>query len=69
MKLNVYGKKIEVSRENDSWIVYELGEGKKSLWNNMYIPGEYTESEVITFLEDLFRERATPERPNIQIIE
>jgi hypothetical protein len=69
MKLNAYGKIIEVVRENGGWVIYELGEGKKSRSNDLYIPEEFNEVEVIRFLEDLLHERATPELAHIKIIE
>ncbi len=52
MKLDVYGKELEVIREQD-----------------IYIPSEYDQDQVIQYLEDLFHERATPERPCIRILE
>lgn len=69
MKLNAYGKILEIARENGNWIIYEIGEGKKSRSNDIYIPSEYTANQVIQFLEDMLHERATPETPNIKILE
>ena len=68
MKLDAYGKFIEVLRENETWVIYELGEGKKTRSNDVYIPSELSETGVILFLEDLLHETATPERPNIKVI-
>jgi hypothetical protein len=36
MKLDAYGKKIEILRENELWILYELGEGKKHVLTILY---------------------------------
>ena len=69
MKLDAYGKRLEIRRENEKWLIYELGEGKKKRSNDIYIPSEYSEAEVISYLEDLFHERATPANPNIKIID
>lgn len=61
MKLNVYGKKIEVVKTNDNWIVYYLGsEGKKRTAHDIVIPNELEENEIINYLEDLLHEWATP---------
>ena len=68
MKLNAYGKLLEIKRENEMWIIYELGEGKKTRSNDIYIPAEYNEEEVVRFLEDMLHERATHEVPSIKII-
>lgn len=69
MKLDAYGKRIEIQRENGLWVVYELGEGKKSRSKDIYIPSEFNEVQVISFLEDLLHERGTPESPGIKIID
>ena len=68
MKLNAYGKLLEITRENEMWVIYELGEGKKSRSNDVFIPSEYNEAEVVRFLEDILHERATPENPSIKVI-
>lgn len=69
MKLNAYGKKLEVLWEDEAWVIYELGDGKKRRSNDLYIPSEYSPDEVIGFLEDMLHESATPENPAIEIIE
>lgn len=69
MKLNAYGKLLEIKRENEIWVVYEVGEGKKSRSNDIYIPSEYNEKQVVRFLEDILHERATPDNPNIKVID
>ncbi len=69
MKLSIFGKKtIEVIKEESNWIIYELSEGKRARSNDVVIPSEYAEDEVITFLGDLFHEAATPEFPDIRRI-
>jgi hypothetical protein len=68
MRLNAYGKLLEIIRENESWVIYEVGEGKKSRSNDIYIPSDYNKEQVVRFLEDMLHERATPDDPNIKII-
>lgn len=68
MRLNAYGKLLEIIRENETWAIYEVGEGKKSLSNDIYIPSDYNEEQVVRFLEDMLHERATPNDPNIKVI-
>lgn len=68
MRLNTYGKLLEIIRENGTWMIYEVGEGKKSRSNDFYIPSEYNEEQVVRFLEDMLHERATPDNPNIKVI-
>lgn len=68
MKLNAYGKLLEVVRENETWVIYEVGEGKKSRSNDIYIPADYNEEQVVRFLEDMLHERSTPDNPSIKVI-
>lgn len=69
MKLDVYGKRIEIIYENSAWSIYVLGEGKKLKTNDICIPDNYNEKQAIQFLEDLFHEKATKENPNIIVLE
>lgn len=66
MKLNVYGKKIEVSKISGNWTVFYLGnEGKKRAAHDIVIPHELKENEIINYIEDLFHEWATPSNNKI----
>ncbi len=67
--LDILSLFIDTMSPNLCAAVYELGEGKKSRSNDIYIPSEYNKSQVISFLEDLLHEKATPENPNIKILE
>jgi hypothetical protein len=69
MKLDAYGKRIEVIKEAESWVIYELGEGKRTLSKDIFIPSDYSEPEVIQYLEDMLHEAATPENPAIRRID
>jgi hypothetical protein len=66
MRLNAFGKWLEVMREDGVWIVYELGDGKKVQTKDFYIPSDYNQTQVIQYLEDMLHERATPENPRIR---
>ena len=68
LKLDAYGKKLELIRENNQWVIFELGEGKKTRSNDIYIPEEYNQEQVLQFLEDMFHERARPDFPKIKIL-
>ncbi len=61
MKLNVFGKEVEVSRIDDEWKVYYLGnEGKKRIANDISIPNHVPHSEVVAYISDLCHEWARP---------
>lgn len=68
MKINVYGRLMELEKENSQWVLYSLGEGKRSPLGDVAIPDHLNASEAVQFLDDLFHEMATPERPSIVII-
>ena len=61
MKFDVYGRfRLEVQRENDSWVVYRLGLGKRVKLNHVIIPNTLEESEIAIFLDDVFHELSGP---------
>ena len=61
MKINAYGKIIEIVRGDDKWHVYYLGsEGKKRYANDIVIPSSLKQCDLINYLEDLFHESASP---------
>lgn len=68
MKLNVFGRVVEVLRENDQWVFYSLGDGIKRRENGIVIPAELSETELITFIADIFHESATPQNSDIKIL-
>ena len=68
MKLDVFGRKMEVLREKDQWLVFVLGEGKKRRID-VAIPSDIKEQDIPRFLSDLFHEAATAERPEVVVID
>jgi hypothetical protein len=61
MKFDVYGRfRLEVQRENDSWIVYRLGLGRCVKLNDLIIPKDLAAEEIATFLDDIFHELSGP---------
>ena len=61
MKFDVYGRfRLEVQRENDSWVVYRLSSGKRVKVHNVVIPETLEAKEIATFLDDVFHELSKP---------
>ncbi len=57
MKFDIYGRfQLEVKRENDMWVVYRIGEGKRSKSSEIFIPQDVPENELAVFLDDIFHE-------------
>lgn len=70
MKLNAYGRKIEIVKMADNWIVYFLGnEGKKRTAHDIIIPSEIVNNEIIQYLEDILHEWATSSNNQIIVID
>ena len=62
---NVFGKTMLAERLGEGWQLWVLGvEGKRSL-AGVVIPDFVQEHEVKQYLDDVFHEMATLDRPNV----
>lgn len=69
MRLNVFGRELEVVRNDGQWSAFYLGnEGKKRLASDIVIPAEIDESELLTYLADVCHEWATPTQKRVFVI-
>lgn len=70
MKLIVYGKMIEITRENEQWHAYYCGnEGKKRLAKDIIIPRHLGKDELVEYIADICHEWATDRNNKIIKIE
>lgn len=70
MKFDAYGRKIEVVRNGEAWIVFYLGnEGKKRTAHDVFIPSHVKDGELKQYLEDVLHEWATPANSDISVID
>jgi hypothetical protein len=61
MRFNIYGRfQLEVRREDDSWEVYRLEQGKRAKLNDVVIPSMLEAEEIATYLDDIFHEYSSP---------
>jgi len=61
MKYDIYGRfRVDVQRENDSWVVYRLALGKRRKLTDVVIPDTLREDEIAIFLDDVFHELSGP---------
>jgi len=52
MRFDVYGRfRLEVQRENDSWVVYRLSLGRRIKLDDLIVPNVLAAEEIATFLE------------------
>lgn len=69
MRIDLHGRLIEVTRSGNAWKVFHLGnEGKKRLADDVIIPAEVAESEIVTYLADLYHEHASSKHPEALIV-
>ena len=69
MKLNVFGRLVEVARSNEKWIVFYLGnEGKKREANDIVLPSNLTEADIAEHIADLCHEWATPKNGEVKVL-
>ena len=70
MKVNAFGRDLEISRQNEEWLIFDLGnEGKKRLARDIVIPAALKENQLLVYLADLLHEGATSRYPNVKIID
>lgn len=61
MRFDIYGRfQLEVLRENEAWVVYQLGLGSRSRDNDIVIPSSLEANELAAYLDDLFHELGGP---------
>ncbi|MGH8619691.1 MAG: DUF7661 family protein [Burkholderiales bacterium] len=61
MKFDVYGRfTLEVVREGEQWVAYELAPGKRVAQPDLTLPPEVAVEDLAEFLDDLFHELARP---------
>ena len=57
MKFDVYGRfRLEVQRENDSWVLHRLPIGKRVRATDFIVPVMLKANEIATFLDDIFHQ-------------
>jgi len=70
MKYSVFGRKLEIVKDQGKWIVFILGtDNKKRIANDIFIPSDVRENDLVVYLDDLLHEWATSEKHKIYKIE
>lgn len=68
MKLNAYGRKIEIVKSGEKWKVFFLGEeGRKRIADDIIVPSDLKRRDLKNYIEDLLHEWATAK--NNQVME
>ncbi len=68
MRLDVFGKSVEVVKRDNQWRTFYLGnEGKKRAATDITIPSSVPESDVVAYVADLCHEWATSAHPSVTV--
>lgn len=66
IKFDVFGKRLFVQRKNDEWLLFrESNTGVRARVYEVVIPADLEESELATYLADIFHEIATEKHPSV----
>ena len=66
IKFNVFGKRMSVQRKNGEWLLFrESNTGVRAKVHEIVIPAELEESELATYLADIYHEGATERHPSV----
>ena len=65
LKFNVFGQLMLAELWSDGWLLFVLGADGKRSRANIVIPDFVQEHEIEQYLDDIYHEMATPERPSV----
>jgi hypothetical protein len=68
LRFDVFGRRIDVQATSEGWSAYVLGNDGKSRPANIAIPPGLNADGIAQYLDDLFHEAATPERPKVRLL-
>lgn len=64
---NVFGRMMQAQRTDGRWQLFLVGaEGKKRPVPDVTVPPHLSAEELLTFLDDLYHEFATPSHPAVR---
>jgi hypothetical protein len=66
IKFDVFGKRMSVQRKGGEWLLFrESNTGVRAKVHEVVIPAELEESELATYLANIYHETATEEHPSV----
>ena len=67
IKLDVFGKHILARRTSEGWSLYYVSDdGKRRPAFDIFVPNSVNESEIESFLADIYHEWATDINPDVR---
>ena len=69
VRLNAYGRDLEIRREDAHWCVYYLGnEGKRRRAEDIRVPDSVSEQDLPVYIADLLHEYASARYPEVVVL-
>jgi len=69
MKIDLFGREIEVVKHNGEWkVFYCSNEGKRRIADDIVIPATIKESELVNYLSDIYHEYASKKHPEVRLL-
>ncbi|MEM9316672.1 MAG: hypothetical protein AAGA95_18840 [Pseudomonadota bacterium] len=67
LKFDVFGRRVQVARQDGRWTAFYAGdEGKRRIATDIVIPEDTPEEDLITYLADLCHEWASSRNPDVR---
>ena len=64
IEFDVFGKRISVQRKDGEWLLFRVSNtGVRARVHEVVIPAELEETELATYLADIYHEAATEKHP------
>ncbi|MBB3259441.1 hypothetical protein F4827_004316 [Paraburkholderia bannensis] len=64
-RFDVFGRRMAIARNEGAWVAYLIGEEGKRRRASFEIPDCVAADELAQYLDDIFHEDASPERPTV----
>jgi hypothetical protein len=64
-RFDVFGRRMAIARKEGAWVAYLIGEEGKRRRAPFEIPDSVASDELAQYLDDIFHEDASPERPGV----
>ena len=66
IKFNVFGQKMSIQRKDGEWLLFrESNTGVRARVHEVVIPADLDESELATYLADIYHESATEKHSSV----
>jgi hypothetical protein len=68
LRFEVFGRRIDVEREDGQWVAYVPGADGKRRFANIPISANLDANEIAQYFDDLFHESASVKYPRVRLL-